>query len=447
MADADNQPITDVTAWASALDASTRSALHAFGELLLGVTGQDSKPEDATRFTARNLGVAQLGLAAIEMKALAPAAQLTTALAVAELIAAHDPQIGPGQYANPPAWTVTEVGETTYEHPASLRAAFPAGTLLPNAPVVVAIRVIGSAMGDPQLTIFAPAEHRAGARAALDRIVARAEELSPYRGQAVRASYVLGRGLELTAMDLPASLTRASVIAGEAVWREIDLGISAVRDHHEMLNRHGLGSRRGVVLAGPPGTGKSAVSAAIARELVGEFTIIYVEAKTGQQVLGSVVNMAEQLEGPVLIVLEDVDLFVGDRRTGDSAGLAELLQAMEIASDARILSIASTNQASTLDKAAVRAGRFDSIVEIDYPDTHTASTILAVLVESIPGADSVDSAVVAAQLPAQTSGADLREIVRRALIAGAGTVSTAGLLAEVGSGRYRAQLPGDGQYL
>jgi ATP-dependent 26S proteasome regulatory subunit len=120
---------------------------------------------------------------------------------------------------------------------------------------------------------------------------------------------------------------------------------------------------------------------------------------------------------------------------------------MEIASDARILTIASTNQASTLDKAAVRAGRFDSIVEINYPDTHTASTILAVLVESIPGADSVDPAVVAAQLPAQTSGADLREIVRRALLAGAGTVSTAGLLAEVGSGRYRAQLPGDGQYL
>lgn len=447
MADADNQPITDVTAWASALDASTRSALHAFGELLLGVTEQDSKPEDATQFTSRNLGVAHLGLAAIEMKPLAPAAQLTTALAVAELIAEHDPQIGPGQYANPPAWTVTEVGETTYEHPASLRAAFPAGTLLPNAPVVVAIRVIDARMGDPQLTIFAPAEHRAGARAALDRIVARAEELSPYRGRAVRATFTPGWGFELDAIELSASLTRTSVVVGAEVWREIDLGITAVRDRHELLNSRGLGSRRGIMLVGPPGTGKSAVSEVIARELVGEFTIIYVEAKAGEHLLTSVVELAQLMGGPVMVVLEDIDLFVGDRRNGGNpAGLSQLLQAMDIARDARILTLASTNQASTLDTAAIRTGRFDSIIEIGYPDIDTAARILDALVDGTPGGESVDNSVVAARLPEQTSGSDLREIVRRALLSSDGSVSTSALLAEIGSGRYRAQLSG-GQYL
>lgn len=447
MADADNQPITDVTAWASALDASTRSALHAFGELLLGVTEQDSKPEDATQFTARNLGVAHLGLAAIEMKALSPAAQLTTALALAELIAEHDPQIGPGQYANPPAWTVTEVGDTTYEHPASLRAAFPAGTLLPNVPVVVAIRVIDARMGDPQLTIFASAGQRAGARAVLDRIIGRAAELSPYRGRAVRAIFTPGRGLELDAIELSASLTRTSVVVGAEVWREIDLGITAVRDRHELLNSRGLGSRRGIMVVGPPGTGKSAVSEVIARELVGEFTIIYVEAKAGEHLLTSVVELAQLMGGPAMVVLEDIDLFVGDRRNGGNpAGLSQLLQAMDIARDARILTLASTNQASTLDTAAIRTGRFDSIIEIGYPDTDTAARILDALVDGIPGGESVDNGVVAARLPEQTSGSDLREIVRRALLSSDGSVSTSALLAEIGSGRYRAQLSG-GQYL
>jgi hypothetical protein len=45
----------------------------------------------------------------------------------------------------------------------------------------------------------------------------------------------------------------------------------------------------------PPGTGKSAVSAVVARELVGEFTVIYVEAKAGAQLLTAVVEEARRL--------------------------------------------------------------------------------------------------------------------------------------------------------
>jgi hypothetical protein len=54
---------------------------------------------------------------------------------------------------------------------------------------------------------------------------------------------------------------------------------------------------------------------------------------------------------------------------------------------------------------------------------------------------------VAAALPASTSGSDLREIVRRAvLVAGDGLVPTEQLLGEVGSGRYRARPPDGGMY-
>lgn len=63
---------------------------------------------------------------------------------------------------------------------------------------------------------------------------------------------------------------------------------------------------------------------------------------------------------------------------------------MDIAADARILTLASTNQASTLDRAAVRAVRFDAILEIGCPDIATAAMILAALVDGIPGGDSVE---------------------------------------------------------
>ncbi|CAJ1505281.1 AAA family ATPase [[Mycobacterium] burgundiense] len=444
-------PINDAAAWLNAQGEPTRRALIALGELLAGVTDRDAdEPENATGFTVRCLGVRHLGEAATEEHVLAPVARLTAALALAELLDEHDGavELGPGMYADPPAWMTSEIGDTTYRHPASLRAGFPAGTLIDGVPCVVAIRVRDSHVHTPQLTIFVHHTRQAEARAVLDRLMARAAELSPYRGRAVRTSYSVG--LKLTVIDLPAALTRDTVVVAETVWREIDLGVTAVRDRHQLLNAHGLGARRGVLLVGPPGTGKSAVSAVIAAEVVGTFTVIYVEARAGEALLTSVVSAAQQLGGPVLLVLEDVDLWCRDRNRGNGGGgLSELLQAMDIAPDARILTLASTNDAATLDAAAIRTGRFDSIVEVGYPTRADAARILAALLAGLPGGTAVDTAAVASRLPEQTSGSDLREIVRRAVLSNGddGELTTASLLAEVGDGRYKATVPGAGQYL
>lgn len=85
---------------------------------------------------------------------------------------------------------------------------------------------------------------------------------------------------------------------------------------------------------------------------------------------------------------------------------------------------------------------------MSHPDRDAAAAILAGLTSGIPGGDAVDTHAVSGRLPAQTSGSDLREIVRRAVLSGAGSVSTTALLAEIGSGRYMATVPGGGgQYL
>lgn len=441
------KPISDVGAYLDDLQDDVRAGLLTLGELLVGVAERPERAESADRFTARCLGVTDAGHLLDEDRDLNPMSRLTTAVALAEWINTHADvvQVGPGEFSDPPKWTQTEIGGQSYRHPQCLRVYFPPGTLLPETGCVIGIEARESLMRSAEVSAYVTREHQDGARAVLDRLAARANELNPYRGRAVRATYT--SGLRLAVIELPATLTRDMVIVEALVWREIELGVTAVRDRHELLNAHGLGVRRGVLLCGPPGTGKSAVSAVVAAEVVGGFTVIYVEAKAGAELLTAVVEEAQRLGGPVLLVLEDVDLWCRDRSTG-GGGLSELLQAMDIVAEVRILTLASTNDAATLDRAAIRTGRFDAIVEVGYPTCTEAARILDALITGLPGGQTVDTAAVVAALPEHTSGSDLREIVRRALLTADlnGDLSTAALLAEVGSGRYRAAVP-EGMYL
>lgn len=447
-ADPARQPVTDVVTFLDSLSEETRSGLRALGELLVGVTHRPLRVETADRFTARALGVTNAAQLIDEERELDPVSRLTTAITLAEWITSHADviEVGPGEYALPPAWTQTEIGGRVYRHPQCLRVHFPAGTVLTDTGCVIAVDARRAAMGSPQLSAYVTPAHQDGARLALDRLVERASDLNPYRGRALRATNA--GGLHLSVIDLPRTLTRDTVILDDEIWREIDLGLTAVRGRHHLLNTHGLGARRGVLLCGPPGTGKSAVSTVIAAEVVGAFTVIYVEAKAGEHLLTAVVEEAQRLGGPVLLVLEDVDLWCRSRHSGYGGGLAELLAAMDIAAEARILTLASTNDATTLDEAAIRTGRFDAIVGVGYPTRNDAARILAALITGLPGADTVDTRAVAAAVPEQTSGSDLREIVRRAVLSAdeTGQLSTAALLAEVGSGRYRVTIP-NGMYL
>ena len=441
-ADPVRRPITDVNGWLDGQDGNVRSALRALGELLVGVAERDNA-ENAERFTARCLGVPDCGHLLDDERPLPPVSRLTTALALAQWIDAHTPacEIGPGEFAHPPTWTQTEIGAQRYRHPLCLRVHFPAGTLLEDSGCVIHIETRETFMRSAQVSVFVTPDNQVNTRTVLDRLAEHAHALNPYRGRAVRATD--DHGLSFTVIELPSTATRHNIIVGDEVWAEVDLGVTAIRDRHRVLNAHGLGARRGVLLCGPPGTGKSAISAVVAREVVGDFTVIYVEAKAGAELLTAVVEEAQRLDGPVLLVLEDVDLWCRDRAVGGSGGLSELLQAMDIQADARILTLASTNDAATLDRAAIRAGRFDSIIEVGYPNRTDAARILAALIRDLPGGKTVDTATVAAALPENTSGSDIREVVRRAVLADDdGNVSTAMLLAEVSSGRYRARPPG-----
>lgn len=375
-----------------------------------------------------------------ESHKLSPISQVTAGLALAAVIDEHDPTIGPGEDDEPPTWGSVEIGGTRLTPPQNLSAFFEAGRL---APVPLVVRITDETIYTSNLKVYAHPRDRAHATDVLAALVADAEGArNLYRGRAMVASVNNGLRLELT--ELP-QVTRDSVIVPAAVWDEIDLNVAAVTVRRELMQRLGLGVRRGILLAGPPGVGKTVISQVIARELLGEFTVIIVDARAGQHALAEVFKEARNF-GPTLIILEDVDLIVESRYAGPSSTLSEFLAAMDTDPMAPILTMASTNDVATLDVAAVRSARFDSIIEVGQPDTDAAAEILARYLDGIPGAENVNVTAVAARFPSNMSGADIREVVRRTVLSGVGTVCTDDLVATVQSGRFKPTMP-VGNYL
>ena len=368
---------------------------------------------------------------------------VTVGLALAALIDEFDPPIGPADDESP-TWASIEIGDERLTYPAQLAASFAPGQL---APVAVVVRICDPTTygSNCRIQVYSAPTDRAHAADVLESILANADGAKRlYRGRALVASAMNGLTIEPTEL---ADLTRDDVVVPSDVWAEIDLNVASVTLHRELMEKLGLGVRRGILLAGPPGVGKSALSQVLARELVGAFTVIFVDARAGQHALSGVYREAHSL-GPTLIIIEDIDLIVSNRNNGYGAAgvLSEFLAAMDAHPMAPLLTLASTNDTATLDAAAIRSARFDSIIELGHPDRKAAARILQTYLREVPGADEVDVDYVATHFGPDVSGADIREVVRRTVLSCGGAVTTTDLVTVVKGGRFKPQLP-DGNYL
>jgi ATP-dependent 26S proteasome regulatory subunit len=151
---------------------------------------------------------------------------------------------------------------------------------------------------------------------------------------------------------------------------------------------------------------------------------------------------------PCVLVADDLDLYQRDRRAGGSTALGDLLQSLDSRPpDSRTMVMATTNDTSVFDRAAIRSGRLgDAVLEVDYPDRRACTRILESLLVKLPGGDDVDTGKVVNTLPDNTTGADLKSLTRRCVAISGGAVSTDALLSALTEGRYRTPVFG-GHYL
>ena len=230
-------------------------------------------------------------------------------------------------------------------------------------------------------------------------------------------------GMEL--VDSPQE-TYADIGGLEIQINEIKEAVELPLKRPELFLRIGVDPPKGVLLHGPPGTGKTLLAKAVAHETNAHFMRV-VGSELVQKYIGEGARLVRELfdlakkKAPTIIFIDEIDAVGASRTEANTSGdrevqrtLMQLLAGMdgfENRGDVKI--IGATNRIDILDRALLRPGRFDRIIEIPLPDEKGRLSILKVHCRALTMDDNVDLCEVAKQTDGK-NGADLRAICMEA---------------------------------
>ncbi len=286
-----------------------------------------------------------------------------------------------------------------------------------EGPLVLMLKSVDQ--GFEQLELEAMGPDRARAEAVLDVLRETMARRNVYRGRVLELGLRHFHGEEgapLTVRTLP-STRREDIVLPEGVLELVERQAFAMSRHAERLRASGRHLRRGLLLHGPPGVGKTLTAMYLATQMP-ERTVVLLTGQSLERVRESV-DLATALQ-PAMVVLEDVDLVALDRHFGETnAVLFELLNAMDgLDEDHDLLFVLTTNRPEVLEPAlASRPGRIDQAVRLPLPDADGRRRLLELYGRGLV-LDLHDRDGLVAALEGSTP-AFLREVLRRAALAAA----------------------------
>ena len=241
-------------------------------------------------------------------------------------------------------------------------------------------------------------------------------------------SMAFGMGKSNARVYVPSSSgIKFSDVAGEDEAKE---NLAEIVDYlHDPKKYTDIGATlpKGVLLVGPPGTGKTMLAKAVAGEagvpffsIAGsEFVEMFVGA--GAAKVRDLFGQAKE-KAPCIVFIDEIDA-IGGKRSGQVGGndereqtLNQLLTEMDgFEGNNGVIILAATNRPESLDPALTRPGRFDRRVPVELPDLKGREAILKVHARKIKTADDVDFHTIA-RMAAGASGAELANIVNEAAL-------------------------------
>jgi len=186
---------------------------------------------------------------------------------------------------------------------------------------------------------------------------------------------------------------------------------------------------KGALLVGPPGTGKTLLARAVAGEAKVPFFSLsgsdFVEmfVGVGASRVRDLFKQAKE-KAPSIIFIDEIDAIGRARGKNNFSGsnderentLNQLLTEMDgFGTNANVIVVAATNRADVLDKALMRAGRFDRQIYVDLPDVRERKQIFEVHLRPLKKAEGLDTDFLAKQTPG-FSGADIANVCNEAAL-------------------------------
>ena len=216
-------------------------------------------------------------------------------------------------------------------------------------------------------------------------------------------------------------------VAGEDEAKESLAEIVDYLHNPKKYSDVGASMPKGVLLVGPPGTGKTMLAKAVAGEAGVPFFSMsgseFVEMFVGMGA-SKVRDLFKQAKekAPCIVFIDEIDA-IGKKREGQFGGndereqtLNQLLTEMDgFEGNNGVIILAATNRPEALDPALTRPGRFDRRVPVELPDLAGREAILKVHAKKIKTADDVDFHTIA-RMAAGTSGAELANIINEAAL-------------------------------
>lgn len=216
-------------------------------------------------------------------------------------------------------------------------------------------------------------------------------------------------------------------VAGEDEAKESLKEIVDYLHNPDKYTQVGASMPKGILLVGPPGTGKTMLAKAVAGEAQVPFFSIsgseFVEMFVGMGA-SKVRDLFKQAKekAPCIVFIDEVDA-IGKKRDGQMGGndereqtLNQLLTEMDgFEGNNGVMILAATNRPESLDPALTRPGRFDRRVPVELPDLQGREAILKVHAKKIKVADDVNFHTIA-RMASGASGAELANIVNEAAL-------------------------------
>lgn len=243
-----------------------------------------------------------------------------------------------------------------------------------------------------------------------DKVREKIKTISVYKAKAIKlktkADGTLDIGMGPEFIDL-SKVNEDELVFSDTVMEHIRTNLFTPVEKTEECRKHGVPLKRGVLLEGKYGTGKTLTAYVTAKKCTDNgWTFIYLDRVSGLK--GAM--LFAQLYGPAVIFAEDIDRVVQGERTVAVDDVLNQIDGIE-SKNSELITILTTNYVDKIEKAMMRPGRLDAVISVHAPDAKAAEKLVRIYARGLVSSDE-DLTPAGKELENQIP-AVIREVVER----------------------------------